>query len=79
MNKGMSIRKLQQRGLKNWPAAQKHKILRPFAWCYQLGRYFKKGVLQRDRESAGFVSSYREHKKQEKLFRKLGIGRFKKM
>ena len=79
MNLGVSPRKLQQRGLKNWPAAQKHKILRPFAWCYQLGRYFKKGVLQRDRESAGFVSSYREHKKQEKLFRKLGIGRFKKM
>ena len=27
---------LQKGGLNRWQAAQKHKILRPFAWCYQI-------------------------------------------
>lgn len=72
LNDGISFKKLQQRGLKHWTAAQKHKILRPFAWIYQICRYIKKG-LKRDRNSAGLVANYKEHRKQKQLFEKLGI------
>lgn len=34
----------QRNGLINWKATRKHPILRPFAWCYQLGRWAKKGL-----------------------------------
>lgn len=34
----------QKHGLINWNAAQKHRWLRPFAWCYQLLRWFRKGL-----------------------------------
>ncbi|MBO4697311.1 MAG: nucleotidyltransferase family protein [Lachnospiraceae bacterium] len=72
LHEGISFKKLQQRGLKNWPAAKKHKILRPFAWIYQICRYIRKG-LKRDKSSAGFVANYKEHRKQKQLFEKLGI------
>ena len=44
MNRRLSLSVLQKRGLKNWKAAQKHAVLRPFAWLYQSGRYIKKGI-----------------------------------
>lgn len=34
----------QRSGLINWKATKKYPILRPFAWCYQLGRWIKKGI-----------------------------------
>lgn len=45
----MNIRKkglfryLQTVGQSNWKACQNHKILRPFAWLYQIFRYIVKG------------------------------------
>ena len=33
---------LQERGLINWKAAQRHTFLRPFAWIYQAGRYISR-------------------------------------
>lgn len=72
LNEGITIRKLQQRGMAHWSAAQKHKILRPFAWIYQICRYIRKG-LKRDKNSAGVVANYKEHRKQKQLFEKLGI------
>ena len=41
---GGAVRLLQGRGLITWRAAQKHRVLRPFAWLYQAGRYVKKGM-----------------------------------
>ena len=41
-----TIKWLQERGLVNWQAAQKYKILRPFAWVYQGIRYIILGVSQ---------------------------------
>lgn len=38
------FRALQRRGLYNWSAAKKHRILRPFAWLYQLMRYIGRGL-----------------------------------
>lgn len=34
----------QHNGMINWKAARKHRILWPFAWCYQLGRWTRKGL-----------------------------------
>ena len=34
----------QRNGLINWKATKKHPILKPFAWCYQFGRWIKKGL-----------------------------------
>lgn len=32
-------------GMRHWKAAQKYKILRPFAWLYQIFRYGWKGIV----------------------------------
>ena len=69
---------LQQRGLHHWPAAQKHRILRPFAWLYQIGRYIKKGLFERDKNSEGLWASYKRHKEQDRLFKKLGLWKYRK-
>lgn len=75
---GVGFRALQARGLRNWPAAQKHKILRPFAWLYQIGRYIKKGLFERDKNSEGLWASYKRHKEQDRLFKKLGLWKYRK-
>lgn len=36
---------LQSTGMVHWKAAQKYKILRPFAWAYQVFRYGWKGIV----------------------------------
>lgn len=38
------LKEAQSRGLINWKASQKYPFLKPFAWCYQLGRWFRKGI-----------------------------------
>ncbi len=35
---------LQFAGMTNWKLAQKYRILRPFAWLYQVCRYIRKGI-----------------------------------
>lgn len=37
------FRVLQRYGRINWPASEKHPILRPFAWLYQIVRYIRRG------------------------------------
>ena len=36
---------LQYAGMKHWKMAQKHKVLRPFAWIYQIFRYVRRGIV----------------------------------
>lgn len=69
---------LQQRGLSHWKAAQKHKILRPFAGLYQICRYIKKGLFERDPNSEGLLKSFKRHRQQKKLFKKLEVGQYRK-
>ena len=38
-----TVRLLQERGVVNWPAVQKYRFLRPFAWIYQAFRYVSRG------------------------------------
>lgn len=63
---------LQQRGLVNWKAAQKYKILRPFAWIYQGIRYIILGVSQEGSFSI-IRQEYEEAKKRTDLFEALGV------
>ena len=36
---------LQRAGIHNWPLAKKYALFRPFAWLYQLFRYFILGII----------------------------------
>ena len=38
------FRFLQNTGMENWKAAKKHRILRPFAWIYQVFRFAGRGL-----------------------------------
>ena len=71
-NPQLTYRLLQQRGEVNWGAAKKHPILRPFAWIYQAGRYFIRG-LKRDNALYEFSIEYAEAKKRIELFEALGV------
>lgn len=63
---------LQERGLVNWPAAQKYIILRPFAWVYQGIRYITLAVNQEGSFSK-IREEYIEAKKRTELFDALGV------
>lgn len=41
------FRRLQKGGCSRWTAAKKHKILRPFAWAYQMGYILKQIVPEK--------------------------------
>lgn len=64
----------QRYGLINWKAAAEHPFLRPFAWCYQFGRWIRKGLKGgitpeklKDAQSAA--------KEKAELIQKLGVTR----
>lgn len=76
--KGLTLKEMQRRGLYHWKAAQKHKILRPFAWLYQICRYIKEGLLKRDSNYDGVFKSFKRHRQQKKLFKKLEVGQYRK-
>ena len=63
---------LQKQGKTNWKAAQKHKILQPFAWIYQAGRYIFRG-LNRDDSFRKLKSEFETAKKRNAMFDALGI------
>lgn len=63
---------LQRQGLCNWEAAQKHKILRPFAWIYQANRYVFKG-LKRNRAIYKLKNEYAAARRRNKMFQALGV------
>ena len=68
---------LQGRGLLNWPAAQKYRFLRPFAWIHQGFRYVKKGFHRKD-TLAKLKDEREAGKKRSELFNALGISREEK-
>ncbi|MBQ0026873.1 MAG: nucleotidyltransferase family protein, partial [Lachnospiraceae bacterium] len=64
----------QRSGLINWKATQKYPILRPFAWCYQLGRWTKQGL--KAGITPGKLSDARSSAKEKAgLMEKLGVTR----
>lgn len=63
---------LQEQGLINWEAAQKHKSLQPFAWIYQALRYASKG-LKREHAFSKLKAEYLAGSKRNELFDALGV------
>ncbi len=63
---------LQERGLYNWKAAQKHAFLRHFAWIYQAGRYILKGFGQ-EKATATLKNEYKAARMRIALFESLGV------
>ncbi len=67
------FRYLQDTGSANWKAIKKYTFLRPFAWCYQLGRFVRKGsVLLFHGEKIG--KQITEGNEQYTFLKRLGIG-----
>ena len=66
------FRLLQKQGLANWKAAQKHSILKPFAWLYQANRYLSKG-LRRKKAVSKLKTEYENAKKRNMMFDLLGV------
>ncbi len=66
------FRSLQRRGMINWKATREHKVLRPFAWIYQLFRYASRGLV-RDHAVSRIKAEYSSAKKKERMFDKLGV------
>lgn len=67
-----TLKLLQIRGLHNWTAAKKNKLLRPFAWIYQIIRYFRRGV-NRDNFRMKLIAEYKAARKRNTMFEALGI------
>ncbi len=70
LKSGFSL--LQRQGLKNWNSAQKHKVLRPFAWIYQLFRYIIKG-LNREQAASKIKAEYAAAKRKTAMLDALGV------
>lgn len=74
----MNIRKkglfryLQTVGVSNWKACQKHKILQPFAWLYQIFRYIVKGFTELFRGEK-IVKDLESGNKKSDFMKKTGI------
>lgn len=66
------FKRLQRGGLFRWKAAQKHKILRPFAWVYQIGRIVKELIDNRVKPK-DMANSHKDGSRQRKLIKKLGL------
>lgn len=74
----MSVKKqgffktLQRAGVENCKAFQKHRFLRPFAWLYQLFRYFKRGVAALFRREK-LLKDVSSGKQKADFYKRLGI------
>lgn len=77
-NLTMSVKKqgffktLQRAGVENCKAFQKHRFLRPFAWLYQLFRYFKRGVAALFRREK-LLKDVSSGKQKADFYKRLGI------
>ena len=63
---------LQSQGMINWGAAQRHKILRPFAWIYQLFRYIIRG-LNREKAASKIKAEYAAARRKTAMLEALGV------
>lgn len=66
------FRYLQTVGKSNWKACQKHKILRPFAWLYQIFRYVVMGFTELFRGEK-IVKDLESGNKKSDFLKRLGI------
>lgn len=62
----------QQSGMVHWKAAQKHSVLRPFAWIYGIGHHIRK-LAEIDKPVASLIKNSKESARQVELMEKLEI------
>lgn len=67
------IKHIQNSGISHWSAAQKYKWLRPFAWVYQLGRYFVRSLKNGRIVTYLFKGKLNNARKTKALLLRLGI------
>lgn len=67
-----AFRFLQKRGLGNWKVAEEHKLLRPFAWIYQVFHYASQG-LKRDHAISKMLGEYASSKEKMAFLDALGV------
>lgn len=70
--KQFGFKRLQERGLANWKAAQKYRVLRPFAWIYQGFRVIGLGTKAFFSNKQG-MKQISEGKKKGDLLKRLGV------
>lgn len=70
--KQFGFKRLQERGLANWKAAQKHRVLRPFAWIYQGFRVIGLGTKAFFSNKQG-MKQITEGNKKGDLLKRLGV------
>lgn len=70
--KQFGFKRLQERGLANWKAAQKHRVLRPFAWIYQGFRIIGLGTKAFFSNKHG-IKQISEGNKKGDLLKRIGI------
>ena len=72
-----AISYLQGRGVVNWKAAQKYRVLRPFAWLYQAGKYISQG-LNRENPLGKLKKELTDGKSRNDMLDALGVTREEK-
>lgn len=67
-----TIKYMQWAGMKHWKAAQRFRVLRPFAWLYQIIHFISNSLL---RIMAGkpLIRELNEGKKRKEFLKRLGI------
>ena len=75
------FKRLQERGLKHWPAVSKYPRLRPilvpFAWIWQFFRYIHLG-LKREHPFKSLMQDVRKSRSKDELMEALGAYQFKR-
>ena len=72
IDKKALFKKLQAGGMYHWKAAQKYKVLRPFAWIYQSFRIVE--VLVKNRKTPAAILKQAQHgADQRHLIEALGL------
>jgi hypothetical protein len=65
---------LQKNGCYNWKLLRRHPWLKPFAWLYQLCRYLRASVFNRNWRRH-FFTAFRKKKRTTDLLDQLGVQR----
>lgn len=65
-----AMKYLTKGGIVHWKAAQKHKILVPFAWIYQIGHLINMGLNRKENVST-FIEETKQSKRESNLLNNL--------
>ena len=66
------LKSLQRLGLSHWSATTKYPILRPFAWIYQIGHYFRK-TFSRKHPIKSLRKDLRQSRNKKEMLERLDI------